>query len=386
MTSIGVPFELAIVASEIGSYKPALGHWRAFEREVGRLPDVHVAVSYFHDVVPASGLGIPTVWINRLAEHARTAADARAARPRAPVRRRSLSSQTDLLRAPAVADAEAIAELYADMRATDTEEVRSWFRNPTFDIERDFRVFERDGAVVGYADVHREEDRLSVDWAARDRTTSEVLLRWAEERAREEAVDRRARLGLAAGMAPRPASCAIAGSGRCARRSRCRSSCRPRPLSPFGRTALPCARCAKAKSRLCTNCSEKRLPTRTISGRPRTTNGRVGRLTRSGSIAISGFSCSRATRPSPLQSASRSGSASRGSAGSSRSQSAAPGGDAVLEERCSCTRFARSTHAGGLPQGSAWTPRIQPAPSDLYESLGMRPVRTRVIYEKPLAV
>jgi 2-haloacid dehalogenase len=69
MTSIGVPFELAIVASEIGSYKPALGHWRAFERKVGRLPDVHVGASHFHDVVPASHLGIVTVWINRLAEH-----------------------------------------------------------------------------------------------------------------------------------------------------------------------------------------------------------------------------------------------------------------------------------------------------------------------------
>jgi 2-haloacid dehalogenase len=69
MASIGVPFELAIVASEVGSYKPAPGHWRAFEREVGRLPDVHVGASHFHDVVPASQLGIPTVWINRLAEH-----------------------------------------------------------------------------------------------------------------------------------------------------------------------------------------------------------------------------------------------------------------------------------------------------------------------------
>jgi 2-haloacid dehalogenase len=66
--SIGVPFEFAIVASEIGSYKPALGHWREFEQRVGRLPDVHVAASHFHDVVPASTLGIPTVWINRLAE------------------------------------------------------------------------------------------------------------------------------------------------------------------------------------------------------------------------------------------------------------------------------------------------------------------------------
>jgi 2-haloacid dehalogenase len=68
MSSIGVPFELAIVASEIGSYKPALGHWRAFEERVERLPDVHVGASYFHDVVPATSLGIPTVWINRLAE------------------------------------------------------------------------------------------------------------------------------------------------------------------------------------------------------------------------------------------------------------------------------------------------------------------------------
>ncbi len=65
--SIGVPFELAIVASEIGSYKPAIGHWRAFEDEVGRLPDVHVGASYFHDVVPATQLGIRTVWVNRLA-------------------------------------------------------------------------------------------------------------------------------------------------------------------------------------------------------------------------------------------------------------------------------------------------------------------------------
>ena len=65
---IGVPFELSIVASEIGSYKPALGHWQAFEREVGRPPDVHVAASLFHDIAPANNLGLRSVWINRLAE------------------------------------------------------------------------------------------------------------------------------------------------------------------------------------------------------------------------------------------------------------------------------------------------------------------------------
>jgi 2-haloalkanoic acid dehalogenase type II len=65
---IAVPFDEVIVASEIGSYKPALGHWRAFEERVGRLPDVHVAASLFHDVAPANELGLSSIWINRLGE------------------------------------------------------------------------------------------------------------------------------------------------------------------------------------------------------------------------------------------------------------------------------------------------------------------------------
>jgi 2-haloacid dehalogenase len=68
MERLDVRFELSIVASEIGSYKPAHGHWRAFEDRVGRPPDVHVAASLFHDVAPANDLGLPSVWINRLGE------------------------------------------------------------------------------------------------------------------------------------------------------------------------------------------------------------------------------------------------------------------------------------------------------------------------------
>jgi len=68
LAQLGVPFEVSIVASEIGSYKPALGHWRAFEDEIGRLPDVHVAASLFHDIGPATELGLPSIWINRLGE------------------------------------------------------------------------------------------------------------------------------------------------------------------------------------------------------------------------------------------------------------------------------------------------------------------------------
>ena len=70
MDEIGVPFDSAIVASEIGSYKPAHGHWRAFYESTGADRDrhVHVAESHFHDIVPAHELGIPSVWINRRGE------------------------------------------------------------------------------------------------------------------------------------------------------------------------------------------------------------------------------------------------------------------------------------------------------------------------------
>ena len=68
MERLGVPFEFAIVASEIGSYKPALGHWRAFEERVGTPPDVHVAASLFHDVAPANDLQLTSIWVNRLGE------------------------------------------------------------------------------------------------------------------------------------------------------------------------------------------------------------------------------------------------------------------------------------------------------------------------------
>ena len=70
IAAIGVPFEGAVVASEIGSYKPGHRHWEAFYELTGADRDrhVHVAQSHFHDIVPAHELGIPTVWINRLHE------------------------------------------------------------------------------------------------------------------------------------------------------------------------------------------------------------------------------------------------------------------------------------------------------------------------------
>src|SRR5262249_25554255 len=72
IAAIGVPFAGAIVASEVGSYKPAHGHWRVFYESTNAesARHVHVAQSHFHDIAPAHQLGISSVWINRLGEHA----------------------------------------------------------------------------------------------------------------------------------------------------------------------------------------------------------------------------------------------------------------------------------------------------------------------------
>jgi 2-haloalkanoic acid dehalogenase type II len=70
LAQIGVPFELAVVASQIRSYKPAHGHWLHFFEQTGAAPEwhVHVAQSHFHDIVPANELGLRSIWINRYGE------------------------------------------------------------------------------------------------------------------------------------------------------------------------------------------------------------------------------------------------------------------------------------------------------------------------------
>ncbi len=88
MALIGVPFELAIVASEIGSYKPAHGHWEEFVQRVDPPVHVHVGASLYHDVAPAIALGLPTVWVNRLGEEPK---------PQPDVELRSLAGLADAL-------------------------------------------------------------------------------------------------------------------------------------------------------------------------------------------------------------------------------------------------------------------------------------------------
>ena len=70
LATIGVPFDEVVVAGEIGSYKPAPGHWEAFFERTAAPPagHVHVGASLFHDIAPGRALGLRTVWINRLGE------------------------------------------------------------------------------------------------------------------------------------------------------------------------------------------------------------------------------------------------------------------------------------------------------------------------------
>jgi 2-haloalkanoic acid dehalogenase type II len=63
-----VPFELLVTAEQVGSYKPAPGHFRAARQRIGDERWLHAAQSYFHDVVPARALGVPVAWINRKGE------------------------------------------------------------------------------------------------------------------------------------------------------------------------------------------------------------------------------------------------------------------------------------------------------------------------------
>jgi 2-haloacid dehalogenase len=68
--NLGVTFDLAVVAEDVGSYKPGHGQWtRFFEvSRADRARHAHVAASLFHDIAPARALGLRTVWVNRLGE------------------------------------------------------------------------------------------------------------------------------------------------------------------------------------------------------------------------------------------------------------------------------------------------------------------------------
>ena len=64
---LGIELDLLVTAERVKSYKPGEAHFREALRAMGIQPSwmVHCAESRFHDIEPASRLGIPNVWVDR---------------------------------------------------------------------------------------------------------------------------------------------------------------------------------------------------------------------------------------------------------------------------------------------------------------------------------
>jgi 2-haloacid dehalogenase len=59
------PFDSVVTAEQVGTYKPALGHFRRFADRVQPDAWIHVACSWRHDIEPAHQFGIPRIWLDR---------------------------------------------------------------------------------------------------------------------------------------------------------------------------------------------------------------------------------------------------------------------------------------------------------------------------------
>jgi 2-haloacid dehalogenase len=74
------PFDVVVTAEQVRSYKPDLGHFREFAKITGATPEnwIHVANSWVHDILPASRMGLRSVWVDRdLTGHPAKLADRR---------------------------------------------------------------------------------------------------------------------------------------------------------------------------------------------------------------------------------------------------------------------------------------------------------------------
>jgi 2-haloacid dehalogenase len=65
--SFRMPFDLVVTAERVRDYKPAPTHFRFFSRSSGVADRdwVHIAASWFHDILPTGHLGLNRVWLDR---------------------------------------------------------------------------------------------------------------------------------------------------------------------------------------------------------------------------------------------------------------------------------------------------------------------------------
>jgi 2-haloalkanoic acid dehalogenase type II len=61
-----VPFQIVVTAEMVRSYKPGRAHFDRARKIIGNEAEwVHVAGSFYHDIEPATKLGIRAMWVNR---------------------------------------------------------------------------------------------------------------------------------------------------------------------------------------------------------------------------------------------------------------------------------------------------------------------------------
>ncbi len=68
LTHFTVPFQIIITAEQVRSYKPGPAHFNKARKIIGAGQWLHVAGSLYHDIEPATELGIPAVWVDRKAK------------------------------------------------------------------------------------------------------------------------------------------------------------------------------------------------------------------------------------------------------------------------------------------------------------------------------
>jgi 2-haloacid dehalogenase len=63
---IPIDFDLVVTAQQVRSYKPEPAHFTECARRIGgKRGWVHVASSYYHDVLPCIKQRVPVIWVNR---------------------------------------------------------------------------------------------------------------------------------------------------------------------------------------------------------------------------------------------------------------------------------------------------------------------------------
>jgi 2-haloacid dehalogenase len=62
-----IPFDYVVTAQQAQAYKPSLQIFKLAQQRTGVAPGqwLHVAQSFYHDVIQAQSLGISTIWVNR---------------------------------------------------------------------------------------------------------------------------------------------------------------------------------------------------------------------------------------------------------------------------------------------------------------------------------